>query len=919
MWIERIDFAGFGKLSGEKIEFKPNKLNLIVEPNDYGKSTIADAVWAVIYDFPRHETIKPGCMSARDARRPAQAKRPPYIASIDVTAKGRSLKVIRDFDDGVAQIVDRARGNRDVTAEFLAPNGDDEIGQRLTGVSRELFMSTFYVGQRKLDEQKFDSDVASLLQAIADSASPSGNAASGLALIDEVLNQYTYAGHKFALPALILKLQTRQRELKAAIAVFEEQRAAIIGDLEALNQAPSQAPALEEEQVRANEYFELCLQAADLDNRLIRTQNRMGKYNQLKEQADSLASIQSFPIDSAKQVEELWLRRKNKREQLAQVTSQLEPQQQLLKQKEAELNSRYSGMQRLTPEDVQNLNVVTSVLRKSINELADLRSGRPNGQTSNAEDENISQGIKLDPDELGQARNFESLLEAAKTQMSGCEQAINKARSAMVESEDRKSKKSFFEFGGGKKKDTEAAEKEIQAQTTLLQQLKTKIESLEIKLDGLARKAGVKDGETLLKQIQSGGAVRTSQPVSVKSQTADTDEKLKSAEAAHSKALKDLAYYFAKADRGDREVSVESAQQFTAEVSHYAEEARNVQGLLMSVQQMQKQREFAAAEVRDTEQALQANFARVGVPDPANLDEGYREFNNRLNMYSQWEVMREELGRLEEAIARDIPETDRDLGLLEKRRNDTWTRMQELIQEYPDIAELEPPVGLTADSGASSGESQAQREQRTARVRKFYAEYDRNFLFYVAELEKVEHDLEQLQQAKRAVDLARETLHRLSSATYVDWATKLNAIAQQMIETMGMDLENLQFDSELKLSVSRRGQPEKLKSQQIMSQLSTGAKEQLHWIARMVICRFLTGQDGLPIILDEVFSEVDDHRFARAMNFLLDFVAQSNNQIIMFSCHQQRYRWLLDNLSEERKALIEVCQKTSLRPDPLRA
>ncbi|MGH9552156.1 MAG: AAA family ATPase, partial [Terriglobales bacterium] len=135
MWIERIDFAGFGKLSGEKIEFKPDKLNLIVEPNDYGKSTIAEAIWSILFDFPRGQKVIPGAMSLRDARRPQKVPAPPYIASIDISFNNRSLKVIRDFEDGSVQIVDRGANNRDVTEEFLGANGEDEIGLRLTGLS----------------------------------------------------------------------------------------------------------------------------------------------------------------------------------------------------------------------------------------------------------------------------------------------------------------------------------------------------------------------------------------------------------------------------------------------------------------------------------------------------------------------------------------------------------------------------------------------------------------------------------------------------------------------------------------------------------------------------------------------------------------------------------------------------------------
>ncbi len=52
MWIERIELAGFGSVVGEQIDFASNKLNLLVEANEFGKSTMATAVWGALFDFP---------------------------------------------------------------------------------------------------------------------------------------------------------------------------------------------------------------------------------------------------------------------------------------------------------------------------------------------------------------------------------------------------------------------------------------------------------------------------------------------------------------------------------------------------------------------------------------------------------------------------------------------------------------------------------------------------------------------------------------------------------------------------------------------------------------------------------------------------------------------------------------------------
>jgi uncharacterized protein YhaN len=49
VWITRIDFAGFGSLSGEKLEFEERKLNLVLESDAAGKITVFGALCATLF------------------------------------------------------------------------------------------------------------------------------------------------------------------------------------------------------------------------------------------------------------------------------------------------------------------------------------------------------------------------------------------------------------------------------------------------------------------------------------------------------------------------------------------------------------------------------------------------------------------------------------------------------------------------------------------------------------------------------------------------------------------------------------------------------------------------------------------------------------------------------------------------------
>ena len=125
---------------------------------------------------------------------------------------------------------------------------------------------------------------------------------------------------------------------------------------------------------------------------------------------------------------------------------------------------------------------------------------------------------------------------------------------------------------------------------------------------------------------------------------------------------------------------------------------------------------------------------------------------------------------------------------------------------------------------------------------------------------------------------------------------------------MGLDYDEIRFDDELSLIARRKSDNQEFDAQEIMSRLSIGTKEQLHWVARLIVARYLSAEHNLPIIMDEPFSEADDERFLKMMRFLVENVAK-DHQIILFSCHKQRHAWLRSQLEEAEKGRLLFCRR----------
>lgn len=122
MWVERVELTGYGGIQGESVLFAQEKLNLMVEPNEYGKSTMATAIWSILFDFnddklsQNYGPESSDHLSQREARRPKVGNI--YSARMDVSALERRLTIVRDFQSKTFQVFDRDRNNIEVTNQF---------------------------------------------------------------------------------------------------------------------------------------------------------------------------------------------------------------------------------------------------------------------------------------------------------------------------------------------------------------------------------------------------------------------------------------------------------------------------------------------------------------------------------------------------------------------------------------------------------------------------------------------------------------------------------------------------------------------------------------------------------------------------------------------------------------------------------
>ena len=143
-----------------------------------------------------------------------------------------------------------------------------------------------------------------------------------------------------------------------------------------------------------------------------------------------------------------------------------------------------------------------------------------------------------------------------------------------------------------------------------------------------------------------------------------------------------------------------------------------------------------------------------------------------------------------------------------------------------------------------------------------------------------------------ALDVARELLASAATTTYGDFRSGLARASREILAACRLPYESLEFGEDLSVTVvARGGRP--VTRADLAASVSTGAREQLHLVARLAVLRHLgTGTKGLPLLLDDPLVGTDDERFRAVLGFLLEDLLVDRPALLV-SCHEERHeRWL---------------------------
>ena len=189
MRISGIHLPGFGCLSDFSCEPAPG-LNLVFGDNEAGKSTLQQAIAALLYGFYDNDRARADETARHERFRPWNAG--PFRGALEYERDdGRRFEVRRDFStpDVVTQVIDSGLGI-DISAQFgRGRHGNVPFARRHLGMTRGVFQSCAFISQGEIfDMQRASpSEIGDAIAALADSSRRDVSAARAIERLDAAL------------------------------------------------------------------------------------------------------------------------------------------------------------------------------------------------------------------------------------------------------------------------------------------------------------------------------------------------------------------------------------------------------------------------------------------------------------------------------------------------------------------------------------------------------------------------------------------------------------------------------------------------------------------------------------------------------------------------------------------------------------
>jgi hypothetical protein len=947
--ILRLMADGFGPLKGSW-DFPPDRVLLVVDDNERGKSSLLAAISAGLYGLDDDKRTH-RMMTPIERWRPWQGG--PYRVEIDILVGEERYTIRRDFETQSVQVMN-GRG-QDVTQEFRQGKDDYPVGQKLLGVDAAEFEKCALVRQGEMDQvvpgdekTRRASTLHARLENAADTQVGDTNASEATQILEGALRRFTSPELETTgtLDNAIKAMEAKLGLLEADLAALEHERGRISGPLDELATLAEHERTTRSRLSRLDSERRTSL-ASDVRRQITADEEQRAALAKLREEVRVLESSAHLPANAEAELRETVARYEEAQRSLETLETrrrdEVQKERGALEAEQATLQAYSKGEE----GDADRLVALAAEIRRVTEEEQRLRH-----EAFSHRDTLAGKGYEPERIQFLNAR-FGGLPERQQTLLR------NQSTSALAYQ---------TEVAGLEQVRTESTEtlRAIDAQRNAQRMPGWFLVALG--LGGAAAGAvilGMRGSAPLGGMLVAGGSVcilfgAIMLFIAARARQAEREDALKRLSEAQ-RRLNQLRNQRAETEVALTELSTRFSYRDPVELmrewGEYARLAEEFGSMLRPeehLEALQQRRLKALSEVRGI-------LDRVGggEPDPGRLENmaggirRYHEVRRRLgDLERGWSWIDEEK-RVAEALANGLKERATtmlrtagltfdpsrtwaqhfaELATRGKDRTRFTTLTEQLIPQA--VAQLRPESEIEAlraqlsmieaeesnrpaagDAAAQSGGKPAGRsafeidKEREAlqteldrlrgrenelrlQIEQTWRRYHAEQPEKISQRERLTIALTRARRFKKAVELARDTIQKVAQETHRRWADHLNQRVTDVLRSMGTKVTEMRFGEDLDFSVRTWNGEALTPRGKAVLQLSSGARDQLHLAVRLAISEYLSrGRVAMPLLMDDPFATSDDERARAGMKLLLEHFSK-RHQILVATCHRKRHETL---------------------------
>jgi DNA repair exonuclease SbcCD ATPase subunit len=948
VFIKRIRFRGFGKLNGS-CEFVPGKCNVLCQENEYGKSTLVDAILFSFYNFP-------ATGMRRGELKPKQKYRPWDTGGHDAFETEMDLVL----DDG-SNLRLTSRFQRQQPFELVnldtgrsEPLDGVPFGRRFFGMPLQSFTDCFFLRQDDSGPGSRD-DLVEIIETAATSNqriqdSSIRKALGALADCRVCLDEFS-AG-PITPDTLIARIDEKLGATQDQLAAMERRRAQRAAEISAAEELDAEIERLRRRQA----LLECAASSAEISEieALLRRQQELevasqGKLARMKQ----LEPYARFDPALRPLVQELYSAWCSLRDQAEHSRSHAGTRvDEPLRMAERELSVFPPSMGKLTPNDLDRLRSLKLMFNEQLRDIS-VQSRK----VASTKEEMTGQGVPVEEFEALRKRtdtmpaaDIRVLLEH-EHQRTGLQAAVAEAEKCVAEASARaataraRREKSgtysgvmfvcaIVAFGVGllflllkyaplgaalsllaaafgaagiwhvhraHRLDSTELEPALSAEiskTSEVRKLRDQIETLEGNYrDALAR-SRLQEGE-----------IRVYSHFSEWAQMLSTYH---AAEEYHNRIMTSHGETRAQICEIVRAVVSDPTPDLLNEAM-IDNCIRQAERFLETHSEMERLKTESAAlkndlrllgQRRDEKLAELENILRNAGADGVSLDDRISSFLDGCDKAARYHELQREAHDAE-VVAPAAAEQ------LRERADFLRARLHELRGRDSVLAAATLPAGTRASLQAELELASGQREElRVQRINAFN-ECDRDVEEWRKDGPRLRAEIARLKDLRTyaadfrdSAQIAHRELAAIADEVFTQWAAALNNRVNEILPALAPGYRDIQISDDLELTLHSDSARRRLGAREI-AHLSRGTRDQLALVLRIAVCEYLSAHVGnLPLVFDEPFAHWDDGRFADGTRCLAAMAER--HQVILLSCHNWRYREL-ERVAPDLAARLNFC------------